>query len=105
MFGGFLPLISLTHVNWKGNPLAGVGCSIASLIPCAVLTCSWAMEADLRPALEGASGHRRVQRGADGAGGWTRYDAGGRQADAVRSWWPRKKRSISAVASGPCGSV
>lgn len=46
MFGGFLPLISLTLVSWTGNPLAGVGYSIASLIPCAVVTYGWAMKAE-----------------------------------------------------------
>lgn len=32
LFGGFLPFISLTLVNWTGNPLAGVIYSIASLV-------------------------------------------------------------------------
>ncbi|WP_144107533.1 MFS transporter [Paraburkholderia sp. BCC1886] len=38
LFGGFLPLISLTLVNWTGNQLAGVGYSIVSLLPCLFVT-------------------------------------------------------------------
>jgi MFS family permease len=46
IFGGFLPLVSLSLVNWTGNPLAGVGYSIVSLIPCVVVTYLWAMKAE-----------------------------------------------------------
>jgi hypothetical protein len=37
LFGGFLPLISLSLVALTGNPLAGVAYSIASLLPCLAL--------------------------------------------------------------------
>lgn len=46
LFGGFLPLISLSLVNWSGNPLAGVIYSIASLIPCALVTWLWAIKTE-----------------------------------------------------------
>lgn len=46
LFGGFLPLISLTLVNWTGNPLAGVGYSIASLLPCLAVTWVWGLKQD-----------------------------------------------------------
>jgi MFS family permease len=48
MFGGFLPLISLSLVNLTGNPLAGVGYSIASLLPCLVVTWIWGLKQDAR---------------------------------------------------------
>lgn len=48
LFGGFLPLISLTLVNWTGNPLAGVGYSIASLLPCLAVTWVWGLKQDAR---------------------------------------------------------
>jgi MFS family permease len=41
LFGGFLPLISLSLVSVTGNQLAGVGYSIASLLPCLVVTLFW----------------------------------------------------------------
>ena len=43
LFGGFLPLISLSLVNWTGNQLAGVGYSIVSLVPCLVVTFAWGL--------------------------------------------------------------
>jgi MFS family permease len=46
LFGGFLPLISLSLVNWSGNELAGVIYSIASLLPCTVVTSIWAIRAE-----------------------------------------------------------
>ena len=46
LFGGFLPLISLALVNWTGNPLAGVGYSIVSLVPCLVVTLVWGLQRD-----------------------------------------------------------
>jgi MFS family permease len=46
LFGGFLPLISLSLVSWSGNPLAGVAYSIASLFPCAIVTYLWAIKAE-----------------------------------------------------------
>ncbi len=46
LFGGFLPLISLALVNWTGNPLAGVGYSIVSLVPCLVVTLVWGLRRD-----------------------------------------------------------
>jgi MFS family permease len=46
LFGGFLPLISLALVNWTGNPLAGVGYSIISLVPCLVVTLVWGLRRD-----------------------------------------------------------
>ncbi len=42
----FCSLISLSLVNWSGNPLAGVIYSIASLIPCAVVTYVWAIKVE-----------------------------------------------------------
>ncbi|KXU84049.1 MFS transporter [Paraburkholderia monticola] len=48
LFGGFLPLISLTLVDWTGNPLAGVGYSIASLLPCLAVTWVWGLKQDAR---------------------------------------------------------
>jgi hypothetical protein len=46
LFGGFLPLISLSLVNLTGNPLAGVGYSIASLLPCLAVTFFWGLRQD-----------------------------------------------------------
>ena len=46
MFGGFLPLISLSLVNLTGNPLAGVGYSIVSLLPCLAVTFFWGLRQD-----------------------------------------------------------
>ena len=46
LFGGFLPLVSLALVNWTGNPLAGVGYSIVSLVPCLVVTFAWGLRRD-----------------------------------------------------------
>lgn len=46
LFGGFLPLISLALVSWTGNQLAGVGYSIASLVPCLVVTAAWGLRRD-----------------------------------------------------------
>jgi MFS family permease len=46
LFGGFLPLISLTLVERTGNQLAGVGYSIASLLPCLVVTWLWGLKKD-----------------------------------------------------------
>lgn len=46
IFGGFLPFISLTLVSWTGNQLAGVIYSIASLVPCAIVTYVWALKAE-----------------------------------------------------------
>ncbi|GAB5096499.1 MFS transporter [Caballeronia sp. HLA56] len=48
VFGGFLPLISLALVNLTGNPLAGVGYSIASLLPCLAVTWIWGLRQDAR---------------------------------------------------------
>ncbi|GGJ72573.1 hypothetical protein GCM10010121_099000 [Streptomyces brasiliensis] len=38
LFGGFLPLINGSLVNLTGNPLARVVYSIASLVPCLLVT-------------------------------------------------------------------
>ncbi|RDK05725.1 MFS transporter [Cupriavidus lacunae] len=46
VFGGFLPLISLSLVNWSGNQLAGVGYSVASLLPCLAVTYFWGLKKD-----------------------------------------------------------
>ena len=46
LFGGFLPLISLSLVNLTGNPLAGVGYSIVSLLPCLAVTFFWGLRQD-----------------------------------------------------------
>ncbi|PSM40491.1 MFS transporter [Streptomyces dioscori] len=46
LFGGFLPLISLSLVNLTGNQLAGVAYSIASLVPCLVVTLVWGLKQD-----------------------------------------------------------
>ncbi|MFK4540416.1 MFS family permease [Streptomyces tendae] len=43
LFGGFLPLINLSLVNVTGNPLAGVVYSIASLVPCLIVTLLWGL--------------------------------------------------------------
>lgn len=43
VFGGFLPLISLSLVHWTGNDLAGLGYSISSLVPCLIVTYVWGM--------------------------------------------------------------
>ena len=43
LFGGFLPLISLSLVAVTGNELAGVGYSIVSLLPCLLVTWLWAL--------------------------------------------------------------
>ncbi|QDX20516.1 MHS family MFS transporter [Pandoraea pnomenusa] len=48
MFGGFLPLISLTLVNLTGNQLAGVAYSIVSMIPCLLVTWFWGLRQDAR---------------------------------------------------------
>jgi sugar phosphate permease len=54
LLGGLLPLISLALVNWTGNQLAGVGYSIASLVPCLVVTWTWGLRRD-RPAADPAA--------------------------------------------------
>jgi MFS family permease len=46
LFGGFLPLISLSLVQWTGNPLAGVAYSIGSLLPCLLTTWLWGLKKD-----------------------------------------------------------
>jgi MFS family permease len=46
LFGGFLPLISLSLVSVTGNLLAGVGYSIASLVPCVAVTYFWGLKRD-----------------------------------------------------------
>ncbi|WP_236795053.1 MFS transporter [Amycolatopsis sp. GM8] len=46
LFGGFLPLISLSLVSLTGNQLAGVGYSIASLIPCLAVTLFWGIRSE-----------------------------------------------------------
>jgi MFS family permease len=46
IFGGFLPLISLALVERTGNQLAGVGYSIASLLPCLAVTWLWGLKRD-----------------------------------------------------------
>ena len=46
LFGGFLPLISLSLVTLTDNPLAGVGYSIASLLPCLAVTFFWGFKQD-----------------------------------------------------------
>lgn len=50
LFGGFLPLISLSLVAVTGNQLAGVGYSVVSLLPCLLVTWLWALprEQDVR---------------------------------------------------------
>ncbi|GAA1827172.1 MFS transporter [Pseudonocardia ailaonensis] len=48
LFGGFLPLISLSLVAATGNQLAGVGYSIASLLPCVLVTWLWALRRESR---------------------------------------------------------
>ncbi|MDR5817270.1 MFS transporter [Caballeronia sp. LZ033] len=48
VFGGFLPLISLSLVKLTGNSLAGVGYSIASLLPCLAVTWIWGLKQDAR---------------------------------------------------------
>ncbi|GAB3581027.1 MFS transporter [Amycolatopsis endophytica] len=46
LFGGFLPLISLSLVSWTGNQLAGVGYSIVSLLPCLAVTLFWGVRSE-----------------------------------------------------------
>ena len=46
LFGGFLPLISLSLVRWSGNPLAGIAYSIASLLPCVIAMYCWGLKQD-----------------------------------------------------------
>ncbi len=46
LFGGFLPLISLALVERTGNQLAGVAYSIASLLPCLIVTWLWGLKKD-----------------------------------------------------------
>ena len=46
LFGGFLPLISLSLVNLTGNQLAGVGYSITSLVPCLAVTLFWGLRSE-----------------------------------------------------------
>jgi len=46
LFGGFLPLISLSLVALTGNQLAGVAYSIASLVPCLAVTYFWGLKRD-----------------------------------------------------------
>ncbi|GAA5168461.1 MULTISPECIES: MFS transporter [Amycolatopsis] len=46
LFGGFLPLISLSLVSATGNQLAGVGYSIASLLPCLAVTLFWGIRSE-----------------------------------------------------------
>jgi MFS family permease len=41
VFGGFLPLISLSFVKYTGNDLAGVAYSIVSMLPCLIVTYCW----------------------------------------------------------------
>jgi MFS family permease len=44
LFGGFLPLISLSFVRYTGNDLAGIAYSIVSMIPCLVVTYLWGLK-------------------------------------------------------------
>lgn len=46
LFGGFLPLISLSLVEATGNDLAGVLYSIGSLLPCAIVTAVWGLRSE-----------------------------------------------------------
>ena len=46
LFGGFLPLISLSLVALTGNQLAGVAYSISSLVPCLAVTYLWGFKRD-----------------------------------------------------------
>ncbi|AKS31487.1 MFS transporter [Mycolicibacterium goodii] len=46
LFGGFLPLISLSLVDATGNQLAGVGYSIVSLVPCLAVTLLWGLRSE-----------------------------------------------------------
>ncbi|MDV3127298.1 MHS family MFS transporter [Mycobacterium sp. 21AC1] len=46
LFGGFLPLISLSLVDFTGNQLAGVGYSVASLVPCLAVTLCWGLRSE-----------------------------------------------------------
>ncbi|WP_322789349.1 MFS transporter [Paraburkholderia diazotrophica] len=46
LFGGFLPLISLSLVSLTGNQLAGVAYSIVSLVPCLAVTFFWGFKRD-----------------------------------------------------------
>lgn len=46
LFGGFLPLISLSLVDATGNQLAGVGYSIVSLVPCLAVTLFWGLRSE-----------------------------------------------------------
>jgi MFS family permease len=46
IFGGFLPLISLSLVRWSGNSLAGVAYSMASLVPCVLAMYLWGLKQD-----------------------------------------------------------
>ncbi|APR94640.1 major facilitator transporter [Pandoraea thiooxydans] len=46
LFGGFLPLISLSLVGLTGNQLAGVAYSITSLVPCLAVTYFWGLKRD-----------------------------------------------------------
>ncbi|VVD76752.1 MFS transporter [Pandoraea capi] len=57
LFGGFLPLFSLTLVNLTGNQLAGVAYSIASMLPCLLVTYFWGLKQDAIGQRESTSGH------------------------------------------------
>ncbi|MGV9800067.1 MFS transporter [Mycobacterium sp. NPDC003449] len=46
LFGGFLPLISLSLVNLTGNQLAGVAYSVVSLMPCLAVTLFWGLRSE-----------------------------------------------------------
>ncbi|WP_345815743.1 MFS transporter [Paraburkholderia sp. PREW-6R] len=48
VFGGFLPLISLSFVKYTGNDLAGITYSIVSMVPCLVVTYFWALKQEAK---------------------------------------------------------
>ena len=46
LFGGFLPLISLSLVKSTGQHLAGVAYSVASLVPCVIVMALWGLRSE-----------------------------------------------------------
>lgn len=64
LFGGFLPLISLSLVNLTGNQLAGVVYSIASLLPCLAVTFVWGLKQDAQTRQRIDDEHRSALRSA-----------------------------------------
>lgn len=48
LFGGFLPLISLSFVKYTGNDLAGIAYSIISMLPCLIVTYFWGLKQEAK---------------------------------------------------------